>query len=74
MSKAKITKREGYTCAPDGHTKATFPFGTIVDGQVAQWALQDRAASAVFDQRDTTGLQSAPETKAKSKGRSRKPK
>ena len=71
MSKAKITKREGYTCAPDGHTAATFPFGTIVDGQVAQGGhLQDQSGgSAVFDQRDTTGLnKSAPGNQGQKQG------
>ena len=49
MKKAKITKPNGYKCAPDGHTVITVPFNTIVDGKIAEWALADKAASAMFD-------------------------
>lgn len=51
MTTAKITKREGYRCCPDGHTMAVFEFGAIVEGQVAEWALADKAASRMFDPR-----------------------
>ena len=54
MSKAKITKSDGYRCAPEGHTVVSFPAGSIVTGKVAEWALADKAASRMFD---------APETK-----------
>jgi hypothetical protein len=49
MPKAKITKKDGYKCAPNGHTVVTYPFGSEVDGQVAEWALAAHAASRVFD-------------------------
>lgn len=45
MTKAKITRDGGYTCCPDGHTPATYQKGEVVTGQVAEWALADRAAS-----------------------------
>jgi len=48
--KAKITKPGGYNCCPNGYRTETFPVGTIVSGQVAEWALADHAASAMFDQ------------------------
>ena len=49
MKKAKITKPSGYKCAPEGHTVITIPFNTIVEGVIADWALADKAASAMFD-------------------------
>ena len=49
MKKAKITKPNGYKCAPEGHTVITIPFNTIVEGVIADWALADKAASAMFD-------------------------
>lgn len=51
MTKAKITKPNGYDCAPAGHTIVHFPCGAIVEGQVAEWALQDRAAQRILDKR-----------------------
>lgn len=71
MSKAKITAQAGYKCAPHGHTVVTFPFGAIVTGDVAEWALADHAACRMFDPRDETKVEAAPETKAK-RGRPRK--
>jgi len=53
MTKAKITLREGYRCAPDGHTIVTIPFGETVDGKIAEWALADRAASRMFPDMET---------------------
>lgn len=47
--RAKITKKGGYKCAPQGHTVVHFAEGTIVDGQVAVWAIADRAAQAMFN-------------------------
>lgn len=48
MPKAKITRMGGYDCAPDGHTVINIPEGSIVDGIVAEWALADKAASAMM--------------------------
>ena len=48
MKKAKITNKDGYKCAPAGHTVVTIPFGTVVEGKVAEWALADKAAKAMF--------------------------
>ncbi len=67
MGKAKITKKDGYRCAPQGHTVVDFPFGTEVTGQVAEWALADHAAKRLFDPRKETKVVSPPETKTKVK-------
>ena len=67
MSKAKITKADGYKCAPEGHTVITYPFGAIVEGQVAEWALGDHAASRMFDPRTEKKVVAKVETKAKRK-------
>jgi len=65
MTTAKITKKDGYKCAPDGHSVVTIPFGATVDGQVAEWALADRAASRMFDPREETKVVAPDEVKAK---------
>jgi hypothetical protein len=71
MTQAKITKPEGYKCAPNGATVQHFAHGEVVSGQVAKWAIADRAAQAIFDPRtDTQAIQSAPEVKRR--GRPRK--
>jgi len=44
MAKAKITCKEGYTCAPEGSIVKTIPYGTTVDGHVAEWACKAQAA------------------------------
>lgn len=67
MSKAKITKQDGYRCAPEGATVKTFAFGQIVEGKVAEWALADNAAQRMFEPREETKVESVPETKAKPK-------
>jgi 6-phosphogluconolactonase/glucosamine-6-phosphate isomerase/deaminase len=56
MSKAKITDRDGFDCAPNGHTIVNFPFGEVVEGRVAEWALAEKAAKRLFDKKP-------PETK-----------
>jgi len=68
MTKAKITNKNGFKCAPEGHTVVTFPFGEIVEGQVAEWAIADRSASALFPPKkkrkpSTKALGAAPENK-----------
>lgn len=69
MTRAKITRPTGYNCAPQGHTVVNFPMGTIVDGEVAEWALADRAASAMLEKK----VEAPEETKApKRRGRPRK--
>lgn len=49
MAKAKITAEQGYRCAPDGHTVRVFACGDVVQGQVAEWALADKAARRIMD-------------------------
>lgn len=76
MKHAKITKRDGYKCAPDGHTVITVPFNAVVEGQVAEWALADHAACALFEPRAETKVEAPTETKAapRKRGRPRKAK
>lgn len=75
MTQAKITKRDGYKCAPQGHSLQTFPFGAIVSGQVAEWAIADKAAQRMFDPRSDVQASVELETKAPAKrGRPRKDK
>lgn len=50
MAKAKITADE-YKCCPDGHTEVTFAKGDVVTGQIAEWALADRAASRLMEKK-----------------------
>jgi hypothetical protein len=56
---AKITAKDGYRCAPRGSTIETIPFGEIVTGQIAEWALADKAASRMVKKGP------APENKAR---------
>jgi hypothetical protein len=71
MTKAKITKKNGYKCAPNGNRVETFPFGEVVTGQVADWALADHAASRMFDPVKEKKVVTPPETKAAPKKRGR---
>lgn len=73
MTKAKITKPDGYKCCPEGHTAVLFPFGAVVDGQVAKWALEDKAASRMFDKAEPleNKMDAPDENKAPAKRRGR---
>lgn len=51
MSQAKITKAEGYKCAPNGSIVETFKCGDVVDGKVADWACKDGAAKRLFEKK-----------------------
>lgn len=74
MTRAKITKREGYKCAPKGFKVELFPFGAIVEGRAAEWALSAHAASAMFEPRAEAKVTGPDEIKAapKKRGRPRK--
>lgn len=65
--KAKITKPEGYSCAPSGAVVVTFPYGAIVEGKAAEMALADQAASRMMDVE--TKVTAPTETKRQGKGR-----
>lgn len=67
MSQAKITKRDGYKCAPRGAKVETIPFGEIVTGRVAEWALADGAASRMFDPREEAKVEAPDEVKDEAK-------
>jgi len=61
--RAKITKPDGYLCCPEGHTAVRYMAGTIVTGQVAEWAVADKAASRMFNPVEETKVTPALETK-----------
>ncbi len=63
--RAKITKKGGYRCAPEGRIVVTFEEGTIVEGYVAEIALQDHAASRMFDQPEAKKVVAPKEVKKK---------
>lgn len=63
MTQAKITKPDGYRCAPGGAIIEVFPFGEIVTGKVAEWALADKAAQRMFDPRTEAKVEAVPEVK-----------
>ena len=44
MSKAKIISKDGYKCAPEGHTVIHYKFGDIVEGKAADWAVAAQCA------------------------------
>lgn len=67
MVTAKITAKKGYRCAPDGHTVRMFHFGEVVTGQIAEWAISERAASRMFDPREEKKIVTPPETKTRRK-------
>ena len=67
IKRAKITKKDGYKCAPQGHTVETFAEGTIVEGQVAEWAIADHAGQAMFDPRKETKITPPTETKTRTR-------
>lgn len=47
--RAKITAEDGFRVAPEGHTVITIPFGTIVEGRLAELALSSQVACRMFD-------------------------
>lgn len=73
MTTAKITKKDGYRCAPNGATVEVFLYGDIVTGRVAEWALADHAASRMFDPRTDVQAETSP-LETKKRGRPRKAK
>ena len=72
IRRAKITKKDGYKCAPKGHTVEEFAFGEEVTGQVAEWAVADGAGKAMFDPRDKPKVPPKLETKVKREGKAKK--
>lgn len=72
MSRAKITNKNGYDCAPNGCRVEHFVFGTVVEGKVAEWALADKAASRMFDPREETKVVVPEETKAAPKPKTKR--
>jgi hypothetical protein len=64
MTKAKITRPQGYRCSPNGATVEFFEAGTIVTGKVAEWALADHAANRMFEPREELKVETQLEVKA----------
>lgn len=73
MTKAQITRTDGFRCAPDGHTVIVIPMGATVHDKVAEWALAANAAAAIFSQIEERKVVAPLETKAK-RGRAKKDK
>lgn len=71
MTTAKITRKDGYRCAPSGAVVEAFAFGAVVTGKAAELALEDGAAQELHDPRTDVQAMTPPETKAK-RGRPRK--
>ncbi len=68
----KITCKDGYRCAPDGHTVQHFDCGAEVAGKVAHMAVRDGAAAPVsYDPREEVKVEAKIETKAAPKRRTR---
>lgn len=68
MTRAKITRKPDFKCAPDGHTVVAYPYGTVVDGVVADWALDAKAASRMLQNPVMeTKIEAPAEVKAKRK-------
>lgn len=63
--KAKIVRKDGYKCAPNGHSVVSFPYGAEVEGRVAKWAVEDNCAVPV-DHLDTKVVK-VPETKRRAR-------
>lgn len=45
--RAEVTNPRGFRCAPDGHTVEVYLQGSIVQGQVARWAVDSGDASYI---------------------------
>jgi hypothetical protein len=69
IKRAKITKQGGYKCAPAGHTVVIFDEGMIVEGQVAEWAIADHAAQAMFNPVKETKITLPTETKRRKRNK-----
>lgn len=63
MAQAKITQEDGFKCAPDGHTVVVFPFGKVVEGKVADWAIKSQAAKKLNPKINNKKLNPAIENK-----------
>lgn len=71
----KITKKDGFACAPEGHTVVTFKPGDVCEGRAADMALASNAGKRVgYDPREATKVVTPPETKAAAPKRRGRPK
>lgn len=61
--RAKITAPQGFRMAPEGHTIITYPEGTIVEGKIAEAALECHAAARMFDPVEERKVVAVKETK-----------
>jgi len=61
--RAKVTAKEGFKHAPEGHTVVVEPEGTILEGKTAEIAIAQKKAQAMGPAKK----QDAPETKAQKK-------
>lgn len=65
ISKAKITAKEGFRIALNGHTVTTFAFGEIVTGRTADKALASHSAQRMLDPVQETKVVAPKEKKVK---------
>lgn len=56
-----------FRMAPEGHTVVLFPEGMIVEGRIAQAALEAHAACRMFDPVEEKKVEVVPETKRRRK-------
>ena len=68
MASAKIILKDGFTCAPNGHTVVVYPFGSVVDGKVAEWAIKSQAAKKLTPKIHNKKLNPKIENKARNNG------
>jgi len=61
--RAKITAPQGFRMAPEGHTVVIYPEGTIVEGKVAEAALDNHAACRMFEPVEERKVVAVKETK-----------
>lgn len=61
--RAKITAPQGFRMAPEGHTVIIFPEGTIVEGRIAEAALECHAACRMFEPAEERKVVAVKETK-----------
>ena len=51
--RAKIIAPAGFRIAPEGHTVVTYPDGSIVDGMIAEIAIQSGYAQRIDETAET---------------------
>ena len=63
----RITNPKGYMAAANGFTVVNYPFGSIVNGNVAAWAIEDKAGEFVLQPELENKIVTVGEIKTKRK-------